>query len=340
MSDSILVTGATGTVSSEVVKALASRGLTVRAGVRSIDKAAGLAALHPTVQLVELDYARPETVQAAFAGITRLFLLTPFTGDQVAICKQLVDAAQQASVQQVVLLSGAGADAQPGTQINHWHRAVEVYLQQSGLSYTVLRPSGFMQNFLTYNGDSIRQEDKFYLAIGDGRVNYIDVRDIAAVAAAVLTAPVAAHQGQIYTLTGPTAVSSPEVAAALSAATGRPISYVAVPGEAAAQALAQAPGWMRNGLLELYRLYKAGGADWVTPTVQEITQRPPYTIQQFAQDFRQQFAPTYQVLSGVDYRRHYRHRPGYGTRICGRRSVSYHSRSSPKLRGSSCPPSG
>jgi uncharacterized protein YbjT (DUF2867 family) len=290
MSDTILVTGATGTVSSEVVKALAGRGLTVRAGVRSVGKAAGLLELGPDVQPVELDYTRPETVQAAFAGVHRVFLLTPFTGNQVEIGKQLVDAAQQAGVQHVVLLSGSGADSQPGTQINHWHRAVEVHLEQSGLPFTVLRPSGFMQNFLTYNGDSIRQENKFYLAIGDGQVNYIDVRDIAAVAATVLTAPVAAHRGQIYTLTGPAAVSSEEVAAALSETTGRAISYVAVPEEAAAQAMAQAPDWMRNGLLELYRLYKNGGANWVTSTVQEITQCPPHSIGQFAHDYRQQFA--------------------------------------------------
>jgi uncharacterized protein YbjT (DUF2867 family) len=290
MSDTILVTGATGTVSSEVVKALAGRGLTVRAGVRSVSKVAELQGLGPDVQPIELDYTRPETVQAAFAGVHRVFLLTPFTGNQVEVGKQLVDAARQAGVQQVVLLSGSGADSQPGTQINHWHRAVEVYLEQSGLPFTVLRPSGFMQNFLTYNGDSIRQENKFYLAIGDGQVNYIDVRDIAAVVATVLTAPVAAHQGQIYTLTGPAAVSSEEVAAALSETTGRAISYVAVPEEAAAQAMAQAPDWLRNGLLELYRLYKNGGANWITSTVQEIIQRPPHSIGQFAHDYRQQFA--------------------------------------------------
>lgn len=295
MSDTILVTGATGTVSSEVVKALASRGVTLLAAVRSIDKAEQLQKLHPDVQPVELDYSRPETVQAAFAGVNRVFLLTPFTGDQVAIGKQLVDAAKQAGVQQVVLLSGAGADAQPGTQINHWHRAVEVYLEQSGVPFTVLRPSGFMQNFLTYNGESIRQENVFYLAIGDGHVNYIDVRDIAAVAASVLTAPVAAHQSQIYTLTGPAAVSSEEVAAALSEATGRTIRYVAVPEEAAAQAMAQAPDWMRDGLLELYRLYKDGGAAWVTSTVADVIQRPPHSIGQFTHDYRQQFAPASQL---------------------------------------------
>lgn len=289
MSQTILVTGATGTVSSEVVKALAGHEVTVRAGVHSPAKAERLKQLNPEVQLVELDYTRPETVAAAFTSVDRVFLLTPFTGDQVAIGKQLVDAAQLAGVQQVVLLSGAGADSQPGTQINHWHRAVEVYLEQSGVAYTVLRPSGFMQNFLTYNGDSIRQEGKFYLAIGDGLVNYIDVRDIAAVAATVLTAPVATHQGQIYTLTGPAAVNSEQVAAALSETTGRTISYVAVPEEAAAQAMAQAPDWMRDGLLELYRLYKAGGANWVTSTVEEIIQRPPHSIGQFAHDYRQQF---------------------------------------------------
>jgi uncharacterized protein YbjT (DUF2867 family) len=109
MSDTILVTGATGTVSSEVVKALPGRGLTVRAGVRSVGKAAELQVLGPDVQPIELDYTRPETVQAAFAGVNRVFLLTPFTGNQVEVGKQLVDAARQAGVQQVVLLIRGGS---------------------------------------------------------------------------------------------------------------------------------------------------------------------------------------------------------------------------------------
>ena len=291
MSQTILITGATGTVGTEVVKALAGQGLIVRAGVHSVGKGEQLRLLNPDVQLVELDYARPYTVRAAFAGVDRVFMITPFSDNQVEIGKQLVDAAQQAGVQQVVRLSVAGADAEPGIQLGRWHRLVEDYLKQSGVPYTLLRPGSFMQNFINFNGDSIRQEGKFYMPVGEGRVSYIDVRDIAAVAATVLTAPVAAHQGQTYTLSGPGAVSNFDVAAAISQATGRVVSYVDVPEEAAAQAMAQAPAWLRDSMLELQRLYKAGYAAEVSPAVEQLTQRRPRPIERFAQDHRQQFQP-------------------------------------------------
>ncbi|WP_345072421.1 SDR family oxidoreductase [Hymenobacter fastidiosus] len=289
MSHTILVTGATGTVGSELVKALTNRGLTVRAGVHSLIKGERLRQLDPGVQLVEIEYSRPESLRVALTGVDRMFMITPFSEDQVEIGKRLVDAARQAGVQQVVKLSAAGAEAEPGIQLGRWHREVEQYLEQSGLAYTLLRPGGFMQNFLNYNGDSIRREGQFYMPVGAGQVSYIDVRDIAAAAAAILSAPDSAHYGQAYTLTGPAAVSGHDVAAALSQATGRAISYVDVPEEAAAQAMAQAPAWLRESMLELQRLYKAGYAAGVTPTVEQLTSCPARTIEQFAKDYRQQF---------------------------------------------------
>ncbi|OGX90986.1 SDR family oxidoreductase [Hymenobacter coccineus] len=302
MSEIILVTGATGTVGAEVVQALAGRGLTVRAGVHSAEKGDSLRQRNPLVELVELDYARPDTVRAAFAGADRVFLLTPFSEDKVAVGQRLVDAAQQAGVRHVVCLSGAGADApdeaQARVRISRWHRAVEEYLEQSGLLYTLLRPSGFLQNLAKYNAEAVRREGKLLLSMGDGRVSFIDARDIAAVAALVLTAPVAAHQGRAYLLTGPAAVGGQDIAAALGAATGRPVSYVDVPGAVAAQALAQAPAWMRESMRELQRLYKSGAAAGVSPTVEQLTQHPPRSLTQFAQDYQQAFLPVPQSRNG------------------------------------------
>jgi uncharacterized protein YbjT (DUF2867 family) len=291
MSHTILVTGATGTVGSELVKALANRGLTVRAGVHSIIKGDRLRQLNPEVQLVEIDFSRPETLHVALTGVTRLFMITPFSDDQVDIGKRIVDAAKQAGVQQVVKLSAAGAEVEPGIQLGRWHREVEKYLEASGLPATMLRPSGFMQNFLHYNADAIRAEGRLYLPLGEGKVSYIDARDIAATAAAILSSPVADHQGRAYHLSGPAAVGGAEVAAALSEATGCPISYVDVPEDTAAQGLAQAPAWLRDSMLELQRLYKAGHATQVSPVVEQLTHCPPRSIRQFAQDYAAQFQP-------------------------------------------------
>jgi uncharacterized protein YbjT (DUF2867 family) len=289
MSHTILVTGATGTVGSELVLALANRGVTVRAGVHSIIKGDRFSHITSGVQLVEMDFHKPSTLRVALTGVGRVFMVTPFTEDQVAISKQFIDIAQQAGVQQIVRLSAAGAEAEPGIQLGRWHREVEQYLEQSGIAYTILRPSSFMQNFVEQYSDSIRHEGKFYLPLGEGKVSYIDIRDIAAVAATILTAEIQQHNGRAYTLTGPAALSGQEVADAISRATGRSVQYVDVPEAAARQAMAQLPAWMTDALLELHAISKAGYAAGISTAVQDITGHPPHTIDQFAHDCRYHF---------------------------------------------------
>ncbi|UOQ53152.1 SDR family oxidoreductase [Hymenobacter cellulosivorans] len=291
MPHTILVTGATGNVGSELIKALANRGLTVRAGVHSIIKGDRLKHLNPEVQLVEIDYSKPETLHVALTGVERLCLITPFSEDQVEVAKRTIDAAKQAGVQYIIRLSAAGADAEPGIQLGRWHREIERYLEQSGIAYTILRPGSFMQNFCNYNADTICQEGKIYMPLGEGQVSYIDVRDIAATAAHILSTDTAPYQGQAYELTGPAALSTAEVAAAISEATGRPVQYVNVPEEAVRQGMAEAPAWMRDAMLELYGLSKAGYGAGTTNTVEEITGCPPRTFAQFAHDNSARFKP-------------------------------------------------
>ncbi|WP_133271791.1 SDR family oxidoreductase [Hymenobacter radiodurans] len=292
MSHTILVTGATGTVGTEAVLALANRGLTVRAGVHSLIKGDRFSHITSGVQLVEMDFHKPATLRVALTGVGRVFMITPVTDDQVAISKQFIDIAKEAGVRQIVRLSVAGADAEPGIQFGRWHREVEKYLEQSGLAYCILRPGGFMQNFAEQYGHSIRHEGKFYLPLGDSKVAYIDVRDIAAVAATILTADINQHHGQAYTLTGPAAVSGQEVAQAISKACGRAVEYVDVPEAAARQAMAQQlPPWLTNALLELHAISRAGYAAHTTSTVQELTGHAPHTIEQFAHDNQHCFLP-------------------------------------------------
>ena len=290
MSETILVTGATGTVGSEVIKALATTEARVRAGVHSLIKGDRFR-IFPEVELVEIDFARPESLRVAFTGVTKVFQITPFTPEQVAIGKQLIDAAKQAGVQQVVKLSTSGADAEPGIQLGRWHREAEKYLENSGISYTLLRPTSFMQNFINYQGHSIQQEDKIYQPVGEGKVGYIDVRDIADVARIVLTEP--GHEEKAYELTGPEAISVAQVAATLSEVTGRSITYVDVPEEATRQAMSGAhlPDWMIDGMMELNAIIKAGYAANVTNTVEKLTGQAPRTFAAFAHDYAASFIP-------------------------------------------------
>jgi uncharacterized protein YbjT (DUF2867 family) len=291
MSHTILVTGATGNVGAELITALSNRDLSVRAGVHSIIKGDRLRHLYPELQLVEINYGKPETLHVALTGVDRLCLITPFSQDQVAVGKRVIDAAKRAGVQYIVRLSAAGADAEPGIQLGRWHREIELYLEQSGIPYTILRPGSFMQNFTNYNADSICREGKIYMPLGEGKVSYIDVRDIAAVAAHILSGNPAEHHGKAYELTGPQALSTAEVAATISQATGRAVTYVDVPEEAARQAMAQSPAWMRDAMLELYGLSKAGYTAGITHAVEEITGSAPHTFAEFALDYSARFKP-------------------------------------------------
>lgn len=290
MKETILITGATGTVGSETVKALAGDDVRVRAGVHSLIKGDRFREL-PNVELVHLDFYSENSLQAAFTGVSRVFLITPFSEDQVAIGKMLIDHARAAGVKQVVRLSASGADAEPGIQLGRWHREIEKYLEASGLPFTIMRPTSFMQNFSRYNAATIRNEDKIYMPLGQGKVAYIDVRDIAEVARIVLTQP--NHDNQIYELTGPEAITINDIAHALTQATNRLIVYVDVPEEVAANAMKQmqSPDWMVSAMLELYSISKAGYAGNVTDTVEQITGQSARSIYDFADDCGAAFQP-------------------------------------------------
>lgn len=290
MQETILVTGATGTVGREVVKQLSLCDVNVRAGVHSIIKGENLKRL-PGVEIVEIEFNNPDSLRAAFTHADRLLLITPFTDNQPEMVKVLVDEAKRAGVKHIVRLSASGADAEPGIQLGRWHREAERYIEESGLPFTFLRPAGFMQNIPNYNAHTIVKNNKFYLPVGEGKVSYIDARDIAAVAVEVLTAP--DHMGKVYELTGPEAISHAQIAAKLTEATDRLITFVDVSEEAARSAMAvqKVPDWMSNALMELYAIYRAGYGSTVTDTVEQITGRKPHTFGQFAEDYKNCFIP-------------------------------------------------
>lgn len=287
MQETILVTGATGTVGREAIKQLTLKDVKARAGVHSIIKGENLKRL-PGVEVVEMEFTNPGSLKAAFTHVDRLFLITPFSVDQVMQGKILVDEAKAAGVKHIVRLSALGADAEPGIQLGRWHREIERYIEQSGIAYTHIRPAGFMQNFLM-SAESIKQEGKLYLPTGEGKVGYIDARDVAAVAVEALTGT--GHEGETYEITGPEAISHADAAHKLSEAIGKQIEYVDVPEEAAREALLshQLPEQLVNAMLELYSLYKADVSNDVNNTVRQVTGREPHSFRQFASDYKDCF---------------------------------------------------
>jgi uncharacterized protein YbjT (DUF2867 family) len=274
----ILVTGATGTIGSRTVAALGKSGATVRAGVRKPSKPGE----------VKFEYEDQASIAKALEGVDALFVVTPFSPNQVELGKSLVDAAKNAGVKRVVKLSAAGADVEPGIQLGRWHRAVEKHIEASGLGWTFLRPSNFDQNFINYYPPDA--EGAIYLPLGEGKVGWIDAADIGDVAAKVLTTE--GHDHKAYELTGPEALSVSEIAAILSSASGRSIRYVDVPEAAARSAMLGLgmPAWMVDAMLELHAISKAGYAAATTDTVEAILGRKPRSFAQFAKDSASAFA--------------------------------------------------
>jgi len=279
MATTILVTGATGTIGKKVVERLASTaGVTVRAAVRSTEKAPAFpgANVVPTI----VDHDRPESYEAALSGVDRLFLLTPFAQESAAYGKRLVDVAKAKGVKRIVKQSAFGAEMEPGIQLGREHREVEKHIEASGIAYTFLRPNNFFKNFLGYYPP--QKDGNIYLPWGTSACSFIAAGDIAEVAAIALTAP--GHEGKAYTLTGPEAITVAQAAHAIGEVTGRKIAYVDVPEAAARKSMLDygMSTWMVDGMMELHAIDKAGYAAVVTDAFPTVTGHKATTFLEFA----------------------------------------------------------
>lgn len=277
----IFVTGATGTVGSGAVKALRGRaGVSVRAGVRSPEKARALAGGNVTP--VPFDFADQDGWPDALRGADAVLLITPAAPGQVAVAKAFVDAAQKAGVRRVVRLSVIFAGADPGIALGRDHRDVENYLRASGLDWVFLRPNSYMQNF--YHHYKPDENGRIYLATGNGASSFVDAVDVGAAAAAALTAP--DHAGLTYDLTGPEALTTGEVARILSDVSGRDIQHVDIPEAVARQAMigAGVPAGFVEALLELHAFMRAGAGAPVAAGVEQLTGRRPRRFAEFARE--------------------------------------------------------
>lgn len=284
----LLVSGATGRIGGLLVDALVERGVPLTAMVRPGSDPGRLAG-RPGVQVVEADFDDPASLQRALRGVKRAFLVTNSTERTEGQQQAFVAAAQTAGVRHLVKLSQLHATADSPVRFLRYHAAVEAAVTQSGLAYTFVRPNLILQAYLPFA--PMIAAGVLQAPISGARVSVVDARDIAAVAAAALTEP--GHEGRTYDVTGPEAVTHAQIAAALGAAAGHEVRFQPVPAEAFVATLQQAgmPSWQAEGLAEDYAHYERGEAAGVSGDVEQVTGRPPRSVQQFAADHAHAFRP-------------------------------------------------
>src|SRR5829696_2007629 len=283
----ILITGATGNNGTEILKRLLTADVQVRAMARNRERASAIASPH--VEVVEADFDRPETLLAALDGVERAFLLTHSSERAQAQQIAFVDAARQSGVAHIVKLSQFAADSHAPDRFRRYHAVVEAALKASGLAYTILRPNLYMQGLLNFRS-TIATQNTFYAAAGDAKVSMVDVRDNADVAVAALTE--SGHEGKVYDLTGPQALTHAEMAEGLSEALGRQVAFIDIPPEAMREALLGIgfPVWQAEGLVEDYAHYRRGEAAAVTSGVEDATGKAPRSFEEFARDYAATFS--------------------------------------------------
>jgi uncharacterized protein YbjT (DUF2867 family) len=164
----------------------------------------------------------------------------------------------------------------------------EEAVKSSGLPWTLLKPTFFMQNTMMA-AQTIASDGMIYIDMGDGKLGMIDVRDIVDAALAVLTG--SGHEGKSYILTGPEAISFHDVAATFSKVLGKDVKYVSIPGEAALEFMVGMglPEWIAQGYVELSEGFSEGFANSTTDNVATLTGHPARSFEQFARDFAQFF---------------------------------------------------
>ena len=283
----ILISGATGGIGVEICRLLKEAGTPFRALCRKEEQAQGFR--KKGIDAVIGDFDRPETLASAMQGIETMFLITPPTPRQVNQETAAIDAARQAGVGRIVKVSASDSNVRSPVPWAKSHALIDHHLRASGIDWTILKPTAFMQNFLWFK-DPIA---KGFLpqVTGSGSVSWVDTRDVARVAATVLTHD--NHQHATYFLTGPETLDMKEAAARLSKALGHKVRYLDLPSPLfwAILRLTGNSGWMAKGLVVQFDDVVAGHHD-IDPTfeIERLTGKPPHTFAAFLEDHRKQFS--------------------------------------------------
>ncbi len=278
MSGKILVTGATGNIGGGIVKVLKEKNADFKAAV-STTPIEG-------VESVALNFADVPSLEAAMEGVSTLFMVLANHPDMVTWGKNVIDTAKKCGVQHIVRSGGSLADINSPIGVRKVLAETDEYLKASGINYTLTAPNFFMQNFINFHGEDYKN-GTIYLSAGDGKVGWVDVRDIAAVNAAVLMNP-EKYVNQTLSISGAQNLSYTDVMEIMNKTLGRDTNYVAIADEDAVKAMTemQFPEFVINLMIDLNTSIREGFADEVTTVVKDVTGNEPISFAQFVEDNR------------------------------------------------------
>jgi uncharacterized protein YbjT (DUF2867 family) len=277
----ILITGATGKTGGEVARQLAAADIPFRALIRNPDKAEELNSLG--AELVFGDIADKVFLSRALSGIDKAFLVMANDEQQSILEKQFTDAAVTAGVQHLVYLSSLESVPESKKPITRNHVAVENHIRESGLTWTIMRPTFFMQNFEA-SAPRIKEAGQIVMPVGNGTVSPTDLRDVGEVIRETLTKT--GHENKSYDLTGPELLTFVEIAERFSKILGTPVEFVDQPMEEFAELLRKIglSEWRVDAVCKELEAISAGVVDHTTDTIEELLGRPPFSLEQYITD--------------------------------------------------------
>ena len=282
----ILLTGATGNIGTELVKLLAANGVSLRVISRDERK---VAQLDSRIERIIGDLHEVAVVQRALQGIDKLFMIPVLLDPDHDADRLLINEARRAGVGHIVLVSSGAVRLGAKNPIGALHREKEVFIQETGIPWTFLRPGGFMSNALRFWADTIKSQAKVFNPTGDGKTAPISPYDIAAVAAVALTNT--GHEGKLYDLTGPELLSTPDQVRILSKVVGKPIQCIDIPIEVAAERMSSngVPEPLVESLSHLWMLVRQNEYPFQTNEVERLTGKPAQTFETWCHEHRSAF---------------------------------------------------
>lgn len=280
--NTILVTSASGLLGNQLVSNLKNTHTIVKAAVRNLNRATTLKAKN--VELVKLDFDDISTYAAALEGVDKVFLIVPLIPNQVEITKNIITIAKAKGVKKIVQLSGLGANIKSTSQILRWHAEKEKIVQKSGISYTILRPGNYMQNYVQgCYSHTICSAGKLMLPQGEAKINQVDVNDIAKASKAVLTN--FGHKDKIYNLTG-YSYTNKEIVDLISNITGKHITYEDISEIQARKMMGGCAcnnaDWKIDAMMELHQACKDGLMEAYSLDLKNLIGQGPTTFAEFA----------------------------------------------------------